>query len=493
MTAEIVANTLINKNPRNIQEVISEHEISSDYDIDRMIDKATKAFQIWSKVPAPERAKYLLKCAKNYIEHKEHYAKILHSENGKSLTEARGEIQEVIDTLEFFAGEGRRLYGIVGNSEMPNKSIHTIRQPIGPALLISAWNFPAAVPSWKIAPCLISGNPFILKPSENAPLSGKILVDVLNDVGLPEGVAQLAVGGADISSKLLNRSEIKIVSFTGSTAVGQIIAENAAKTFKKCALELGGKNSCVVVDDANSALVIEGLVWGAYGTAGQRCTSTSRLIINKWKADEILPSLIEKISAFYDKAYQRGASDYAPIITHKQLLKIDNMVKAAIEAGAELICGGKILDDGSHGAYYYAPTILKIKETNPIARLEVFGPVLSVIELEERDKEKFLNEALRIANSVDYGLSNSIYTENINLGMKALHRFESGLVYLNAPTIGAECGGASFFGGWKQTGNGSREGGYAALDTYTQYKTISIDYSAALQKAQISNYEGNFS
>jgi aldehyde dehydrogenase (NAD+) len=489
MTAEIQDNVLINKNPRNLNEVISEQAISSDFEIDKMVYKSAKAFKTWSQIPAPERAKYLLKCAKNYIEHKEHYAKILHSENGKSLEEARGEIQEVIDTLEFFAGEGRRLYGIVGNSEMPNKSIYTIKQPIGPALLITAWNFPAAVPSWKIAPCLISGNTFILKPSENAPLSGKILVDVLNDCGLPEGVAQLAVGGADISSKLLARTEIKIVSFTGSTAVGQIIAENAAKSFKKCALELGGKNSCVVLDDADSKLVIEGLVWGAYGTAGQRCTSTSRLIINKHKGDEIIPTVIEKISAFYDKTHKKGADNYAPIISHKQLLKIDKLVQEGLDAGAELICGGKILDDGSNGGYYYAPTILKIKASNPLAKTEVFGPVLSVLELEEKDPEKFLDEALEIANDVDYGLSNAIYTQNINFGMKALHRFESGLVYLNAPTIGAECGGASFFGGWKQTGNGSREGGYAALDTYTQFKTISIDYSAALQRAQISNYQ----
>lgn len=489
MSAIIEGTTLLNKNPSNISEVVSEHKILEDFEIDQIIYESQQAFKVWSKTPAPERAKVLARAAQLYTDHKEHYSKILHKENGKPIDEARGEIQEVIDTLEFFAGEGRRLYGMVGNSEMPNKTIYTTREPIGPALLITAWNFPAAVPSWKAAPCLIGGNTFILKPSEHAPLSGKIFVDVLNEAGLPHGVAQLAVGDGAVGKKLLERDEIKIVSFTGSTAVGREIAEVAASGFKKCALELGGKNSSIVMPDANLDLVREGLIWGAYGTAGQRCTSTSRLILSKSTSVALLPQFITEIDSLYDKANNRPSDKYCPIITAKQLRKVDDLVQEAIAEGAELVCGGKILDDGSHQGYFYEPTILKIKPTMKIAKTEVFGPVLSVIELEDKEPEKLLEEAMAISNDVKYGLSNSIFTENMNLGMKALKMFESGLVYFNAPTIGAECGGASFFGGWKQTGNGSREGGVAALDTYTQYKTVSIDYSASLQKAQISNYK----
>ncbi|MCH2226602.1 MAG: aldehyde dehydrogenase family protein [Candidatus Caenarcaniphilales bacterium] len=491
MSAVIEGSLLLNKNPSNISEVVSEHKICAPFELDQMVYESQQAFEVWSKTPAPERAKCLARAAQLYADHKEHYSKILHKENGKPLDEARGEIQEVIDTLEFFAGEGRRLYGMVGNSEMPDKSIFTTREPIGPALLITAWNFPAAVPSWKAAPCLIAGNSFILKPSEHAPLSGKIFIDVLNESGLPHGVAQLAVGGADIAKNLLARDEIKIVSFTGSTTVGREIATEAARSFKKCALELGGKNSCIVMDDANLELVQEGLIWGAYGTAGQRCTSTSRLIINKSTFSKISKPFQESISKLYDIANNRPSDKYCPIITAKQLRKVDDLVKEAIAEGAELVCGGKILDDGSHQGYFYEPTILKVKPDMKIAKTEVFGPVLSVIELDEPKPEAFLEQAVAIANDINYGLSNAIYTENVNLGMKSLRRLESGLVYLNAPTIGAECGGASFFGGWKQTGNGSREGGVAALDTYTQYKTISIDYSASLQKAQISNYRND--
>ena len=486
MTAKIEGSTLLNYNPANISEVVSEHPLTQD--AQAMVQRSAQAFDLWSKTPIPDRAKVLAKAAQIYTENKEKFSQTLHQENGKPVDEARGEIQEVIDTLEFFAGEGRRLYGLVGNSEMPNKAIYTIREPIGPALLITAWNFPAAVPSWKVAPALISGNSVILKPSENAPLSGKIFIDTLNEAGLPANVAQLAVGGAELAKELLASEDIKIVSFTGSTAVGRQIAEAAASGFKKCALELGGKNSSIIMPDANLDLVREGLVWGAFGTAGQRCTSTSRLIISKASANILLPQFIKDIATLYDKEKDTPSDKYCPIITSKQLAKIDSLVQEAIAEGAELLCGGKILDDGSKKGFFYEPTILRVKPDMKIVKTEVFGPVLALIELDDCEPEEFLNKAMTIANDTVYGLSNSIFTESLNLGMRALKMFESGLVYLNAPTIGAECGGASFFGGWKQTGNGSREGGLAALDTYTQYKTISIDYSASLQKAQISNY-----
>ena len=487
--AVIVGDKIINKNPAKITEIVSEHQITTEDEMEKMLHKSAMAFQSWSQTPVPTRAKYLYKACEIFTKKKEELAEALHRENGKPIEEARGEIQEIIDVFEFFAGEGRRLYGMTGQSEMPNKTIMTIRQPIGPAVFIVAWNFPAAVPSWKAAPALIAGNTFILKPSEHAPLSGKLFVDVLNEAGLPDGVAQVAFGAGDVGEYLVSHPKSKIVSITGSVAVGRHVAQIAAKGFKKCALELGGKNSTIVMADANLNLVGDGLLWGAYGTGGQRCTSTSRLIIDKAVSDKVLSELKKKAEALYDEKNKKPASNYSPIINLKQLQKIHRMVEEALKEGAELICGGKILDDGSHSGYYYAPTILKAKHGMKITLEEVFGPVLSVIELESESKtrtqEDILNEALSISNAVEYGLSNAIFTENVNLGMKAVHRFESGLVYLNAPTIGAECGGASLFGGWKNTGNGSRESGIAALETYTQYKTIAIDYSAKLQRAQI--------
>jgi len=485
----IVNNKIINRNPAKISEIVSEHTITSTEELDKMLRLSAAAFRPWAALPAPKRAEYLVKAREIFIQRKEELATKLHQENGKALEEARGEIQEIIDVFEFFAGEGRRIYGMTGQSEMPNKEIITIRQPIGPAAFVTAWNFPAAVPSWKAAPALIAGNTFILKPSELAPLSGKLFVDVLNEAGLPSGVAQVAFGAGDVGEYLVSSPYTKIVSVTGSVPVGRRVAELAAAGFKKCALELGGKNSTILLADANLELALNGILWGAYGTGGQRCTSTSRLIIDKAISKEFVGKLKEQASNFYDKAKSLAANNYCPIISLKQLNRIHAMVQEALQEGAELICGGEILDDGTKSGYYYAPTILKAKHGMKITQQEVFGPVLAVMEIDSESKsrtqEDVLNEALTIANDVEYGLSNSIFTANINLAMKAAKKFESGLVYINAPTIGAECGGASLFGGWKHSGNGSRESGVSALETYTQYKTIGIDYSDKLQRAQI--------
>jgi aldehyde dehydrogenase (NAD+) len=346
-----------------------------------------------------------------------------------------------------------------------------------------------AVPAWKAAPALIAGNTFILKPSELAPLSGKLFVDILNEAGLAEGVAQIAYGAGDVGEHLIKSPYVKLVSFTGSVPVGKHVSMLAAEGFKKCALELGGKNSAIVLADANLDLVEDGVLWGAYGTGGQRCTSTSRLVIDKSISNIVIERLCGRVKNFYNEETKTPSIDYTPIISEKQLHKIHNMVTEALEEGAELITGGKILDDGSHNGYYYAPTILRARHGMKLTREEVFGPVLAVIEVESasdaRTSEDVLLDAVTIANDINYGLSNAVYTRDINLAHKAARLLESGLVYLNAPTIGAECGGASFFGGWKQTGNGTRESGVASLETYTQYKTISIDYSNKLQRAQI--------
>jgi acyl-CoA reductase-like NAD-dependent aldehyde dehydrogenase len=480
---------IFNYNPSNIKELVSQHQISSEDELNTMLRKSALAFRFWNSKPAPKRAEYLLRARNIFAERKTQLAELLHQENGKPLEEALGEVQEVVDVFDFFIGEGRRMYGLTGQSEMPNKEIITIREALGPCVFITAWNFPMAVPAWKAAPALIAGNTFILKPSELAPLSGKLFVDILNEAGLPEGVAQIAYGAGDVGEHLIKSPYVKLVSFTGSVPVGKHVSMLAAEGFKKCALELGGKNSAIVLADANLDLVEDGVLWGAYGTGGQRCTSTSRLIIDQSISNTVIERLSARVKNFYDENSKKSAIDYTPIISEKQLHKIHNMVTEALEEGAELITGGKILDDGSHNGYYYAPTILRARHGMKITREEVFGPVLAVIEVESasgnRTEEDVLHSAVMIANDIKYGLSNAVYTRDINLAHKAARLLESGLVYLNAPTIGAECGGASFFGGWKQTGNGTRESGVASLETYTQYKTISIDYSNKLQRAQI--------
>lgn len=467
-------------NPAKPSECLGQFPKSNSLDLKQALEAAQKAFEIWKNTPAPKRAEILYKAAEITAQQKEKLAQVLTQETGKPIIEARGEIQEVIDTYLFFAGEGRRIYGLTGQSELQNKSIITIRQPIGVCGFITAWNFPAAVPSWKIAPALITGNTFILKPSSEAPISAYLLIQNLHAAGLPSGCGNLLFGDGSLGQAMAEDPEIKIISLTGSTEVGRKVYAASGFQLKKCALELGGKNAIIALDDANQELLLEGVLWGAFGTAGQRCTSTSRLILQKstW-SEQFLAKLSEKANKLKVGDGLDEKNQIGPIISASHRNNIHGFVQRAMESGGKLLCGGKFLEGEGH---FYAPTIIsQIKPEMELACQEVFGPVLAVIEVGN------FEEALKVANNTDYGLSLSIYTQNINLALQASNQLESGLVYINAPTIGAECGGAAAFGGWKNTGNGSREGGLLALDTYTQYKTIYLDYSAKLQRAQIDD------
>lgn len=471
-------------NPADTDDSIGKFPNSNQADLDLAVNAAKIAFEKWRLTPAPKRAEVLYKAAEITLARKEELAQILTRETGKPLVEARGEIQEVIDTYFFFAGEGRRIYGLTGQSELANKSITTIRQPIGVCGLISAWNFPSAVPSWKVAPALITGNTVILKPSHQAPLSGYLLIENLYKAGLPAGCASVVFGSGLLGQAISEHADIKVVSLTGSVEVGRKVYETCGRMLKKCALELGGKNAIVALDDANQELLLEGVLWGAFGTAGQRCTSTSRLIIQKSNWSQAFLSKLTK--AARGLKVGNGLNNdiqVGPIISPKQRSSIHGFVERAQKDGAQILCGGKALEGGEFSkGYFYAPTIVAgVKPTMEIACKEVFGPVLAVIEVENAE------EALAVANNTEYGLSLSVYTQNINHAMRISQQFEAGIVYVNAPTIGAECGGAAAFGGWKNTGNGTREGGLLALDTYTQYKTIYIDYSNRLQRAQIDD------
>ncbi len=469
-------------NPADKNELLGKFPKSNQKDLDEAVNHAKKAFEIWKNTPAPKRAEILYRAAEITKEQKEELAKILTKETGKPIVEAMGEIQEVIDTYLFFAGEGRRIYGMTGQSELHNKSIITIRQPVGICGLITAWNFPSAVPSWKVAPALISGNVVILKPSKDAPLSGYMLVENLYKAGLPKGCASVLFGSGEFGDLIVRHPEIKIVSITGSVEVGKMVYETCGRMLKKCALELGGKNAIVALEDANPDLLLEGVLWGAFGTTGQRCTSTSRLIIQKssW-SDSFIERLANAAKKLVIGNGLNEKTQVGPLITNSHRDSVHGFTERAVREGGNVLCGGKFLTGGEYDkGNYYEPTIISnIKPSMELAVKEVFGPVLAVIEV------KNFEEALQVANNTEYGLSLSIYTKDINLAMQAANRFESGIVYINAPTIGAECGGAAAFGGWKFTGNGTREGGVMALDTYTQHKTIYVDYSNKLQRAQI--------
>ena len=469
-------------NPADKSELLGKFPKSTQEDLDNAVSAAKSAFETWRYTPAPKRAEILYRAAEITKEQKEELSTILTKETGKPVVEARGEIQEVIDTYLFFAGEGRRIYGLTGQSELQNKSIITIRQPIGICGLISAWNFPAAVPSWKVAPALISGNVVILKPSKDAPMSGYMLIENLYKAGLPKGCASILFGTGEFGDLIVRHPDIKVISLTGSVEVGKMVYETCGRMLKKCALELGGKNAIIALEDANQDLLLEGVLWGAFGTTGQRCTSTSRLILQKssWTS-----SFLEKlVSAAKKLIIGNGINEktqVGPLITNSHRDNVHGFVERALKEGGKVLCGGKLLTGSEYDkGNFYEPTIVSnIKSNMELATREVFGPVLAVIEVND------INEAIKVANNVEYGLSLSIYTKDVNLAMKAGNEFESGIVYINAPTIGAECGGAAAFGGWKNTGNGTREGGVLALDTYTQYKTIYIDYSNKLQRAQI--------
>ena len=469
-------------NPADKNECLGKFPKSNQKDLDHAVRAALKAALTWKHTPAPKRAEILYKAAEITKENKEELAKILTKETGKPIVEARGEIQEVIDTYLFFAGEGRRIYGLTGQSELQDKSIITIRQPIGICGLITAWNFPSAVPSWKVAPALIAGNVVIFKPSKDAPLSGYHLIENLYKAGLPKGCASVLFGTGEFGDLIVRHPEIKVISITGSVEVGKMVYETCGRLLKKCALELGGKNAIIALSDCNQDLLLEGVLWGAFGTTGQRCTSTSRLIIQKssW-SDAFLDRLATTAKKLVVGNGLNEKTQVGPLITVSHRDTVHGFTERAIKDGAKLLCGGRFLTGGEYdkGSFYEPTIITNVKPDMELACKEVFGPVLAVVQVNN------FEEAINVANNVEYGLSLSIYTKDINLAMQAANEFESGIVYINAPTIGAECGGAAAFGGWKNTGNGSREGGVMALDTYTQYKTVYIDYSNKLQKAQI--------
>lgn len=472
--------TFQNLNPADQSDVIGTFPESGAADVQAAVEACQAAARAWMLTPAPKRGDILRKAGDIFERRKDELADIMTREMGKPLFETKGDIQEAIDTAYYAATEGRRLFGVNTPSELPNKMNLSFRTPIGICGIITAWNFPIAVPSWKILPALVCGNTVIFKPSEESPHSANIFAEILEEAGLPKGVFNV-IHGREAGAALVEHPAVKLIGFTGSTQTGKKIASVCGAMNKKCSLEMGGKNAQIVMPDANLELALEGVLWGAFGTAGQRCTATSRLILHKDIYDEFANNLITRATTLKLGDGRKSGTEVGPVINEKQLAKIDGYVRKTREEGAKCALGGGRADEGelSKGCFY-APTIfLDVTDSMTIFKEEVFGPVLSVIKAES------FEHAISLLNNSEYGLSSSIYTNDVNRAFQAIRDIESGITYINGPTIGAEA--HMPFGGVKGTGNGHREGGWTAFEIFTEWKAVYVDYSGKLQRAQIDN------
>ena len=471
-----------NRNPANTDELIGIFPDSTAADVDAAVDAAHAAFETWRLVPAPKRAEILFRAAEILSKRKETLANEMTREMGKVLDETRGDVQEAVDMTYYMAGEGRRLWGQTTPSELRDKFAMSVRQPLGVCALITPWNFPMAIPSWKIMPALICGNTAVIKPAEDTPLSTYNLVQILSEAGLPRGVVNVVNGaGPEAGAPLVQHPKIDAISFTGSTEVGRLVAQATAPSFKPCHLEMGGKNILIVLEDANLDLAVEGAVWGGFGTAGQRCTAASRVAVHKNIYKQFLDKFTARVKTLKVGDGLDTGTHMGPVINEKQLQTVMEYVAIGKKEGARLVTGGNRLTGGpfAHG-WFHEPTVFAdCDPTMRIAQEEIFGPVVAVIPTSG------FEESIAIANGVVYGLSASIYTRDVNKGFAAMRDLHTGIVYVNAPTIGAEI--QLPFGGTKQTGNGHREAGTAALDFYSEWKTLYVDYSDRLQRAQIDS------
>ncbi len=463
------------------EELIAPIAKSGAEDVAAAVDAAKKAYNNWRLTPAPRRGEILFRVGQLLIERKEKLAQLMTQEMGKVIAEARGDVQEAIDMAFLMGGEGRRLHGYTAPVELPNKFGMAIRDSVGVVALITPWNFPIAIPSWKSLPALIAGNTVVFKPASDTPKLGAEFVRVFADAGIPEGVINVIVGpGSVVGNAIADHPDVKVISFTGSTEVGYDLYARAARKGKKVSLELGGKNAIIVMDDANLDLAVEAILWSAFGTTGQRCTATSRLIVQKGIKPRLVEALTERTKALrlgygIDPQVQVG-----PLINERARKTVHDYVEIGKHEGARLLCGGESADSAK--GFFYKPTLFdQVKPDMRIAQEEIFGPVLSIIEVGT------LEEAIEVNNNTKYGLSSSIFTENVNAAFRGIRDLTTGIVYINHGTIGAEI---QFpFGGTRGTGNGMREAGQTALDTFTEWKSVYVDYSGRLQRAQIDTDE----
>jgi alpha-ketoglutaric semialdehyde dehydrogenase len=470
-------------NPADRRDVVGRFQAGTAADVAMAIRAAEMALPRWKATPAPKRGEILYRFGALMAEHKERLARAMTREMGKVLPEARGDVQEGIDIAFLMAGEGRRMFGDTVPSELPDKFAMSIRQPIGVAGIITPWNFPMAIPCWKMMPALVTGNTVVFKPASDTPHCATLLVELMAEAGFPPGTVNLVTGGgAEVGDAIVESPDVQVISFTGHTSTGKSIAERAARRLKRVSLELGGKNGVVVLRDADLDLATDGILWSAFGTTGQRCTACSRVIVERAVLEPLLERLETRAKGLRLGSGLDEKTDVGPLINPAAVEKVGSYVEIGRGEG-ELVLGGNAATAGdlAHGTFF-EPTIFSgVKPMDRIAQEEIFGPVLSVVPVDDYPA------AVTALNQVRYGLSSSIFTRDANMAFRAMRDFETGIVYVNAGTIGAET--HLPFGGWKETGNGHREAGHVALDTFTEWKSIYIDYSGRLQRAQIDNQE----
>ena len=461
-------------------ETIDSFPRSSAADVERAVASARAAFEEWRLVPAPERGTILFRFAQILERSKPELSDLMTREMGKVKAEAGGDVQEAIDMSYYMGGEGRRLSGQTTPSELRDKFMMSVRMPVGVVGAITPWNFPIAIPAWKLCPALVCGNTVVLKPAEDTPKLAQRFVDLLYEAGLPEGVVQIVHGfGEEAGEALVRHPDVPIISFTGSRETGVLVTKNAADELKHVHLELGGKNGIIVMDDADLDLAVDGIVWSAFGTAGQRCTAASRVIVHRAVYDALQSKLVARAERMRIGAPWEDDTEIGPVINETAVEKIHSYTGIGKDEGAKLLTGGERV---SGQGFYYRPTVFAdVDPRMRIAQEEIFGPTTALIPVDS------FEEAVAAANSVQYGLSSSIYTRDVNKAFKAMRDLQTGITYINAGTTGAEV--HLPFGGTKQTGNGHREAGQAALDLFTEWKSVYVDYSGKLQRAQIDNAE----
>jgi alpha-ketoglutaric semialdehyde dehydrogenase len=472
--------TFENRNPANTDELIGRFADSDPEDVEAAVAAARDAFPRWRDLPAPKRGEILFRAAEILVKRKEALARDMTREMGKILDETRGDVQEAIDMTYYMAGEGRRQFGQTTPSELPEKLQMSVRMPVGVAGLITPWNFPMAIPSWKATPALVLGNTVIIKPASDTPLSVVNFIRALEEAGLPPGVVNMVTGsGAAVGEPITRHPAVGIISFTGSTGVGRSVSEACAPSFKHCHLEMGGKNVIIVMDDADLDLAVDGAIWGGFGTSGQRCTAASRVAVHQKVYAEFTERLVTRAQKLRVGDGLEPRTDMGPCVNAKQLETVERYVAIGKAEGARLLCGGKRLTSGAHAkGFFHEPTVFGDCDAGMrICREEIFGPVVSLMAVDS------LEQAIDVGNSVEYGLSAAIYTQDIRNAFTAMREMYTGLFYVNAPTIGAET--HLPFGGTKNTGNGHREAGVQGLEVFSEWKSIYIDYSGRLQRAQI--------
>ncbi len=472
--------TFEDRNPADVTDLVGRFADSDERDAKDAVDAAAEAYESWRLVPGPQRGEILYRLGEILRDRKEQYARDMTREMGKVLKEARGDVQEAIDMAFLMGGEGRRLHGQTTPSELPNKFAMSVRAPIGVCAFITPWNFPMAIPAWKSTAALVCGNTVVVKPATDTPLSVVNFAKALEDAGLPPGVFNVVTGsGSKVGNPLLKDPRVRVVSFTGSTSVGRAINEACAPSFKHVHLEMGGKNPIIVMDDANLELAVDGAIWGAFGTSGQRCTASSRLLVHKKVVRKFTAMLAERASAMKVGNGLDEKVDMGPAINESQLDTVLDYISIGTDEGARRVAGGKRLTGEGHDqGWFVAPTVFADGDRRMrIAREEIFGAVTVVVPIGS------LEEAIDVANDSEYGLSSAIFTQDVNKAFTAMRDLEAGIFYVNLPTIGAET--HLPFGGTKQTGNGHREAGLAALDVFSEWKSIYVDYSGTIQKAQI--------